>query len=329
MPIISVIVPVYKVEPYIRRCIDSILSQTFTDFELILVDDGSPDNCPVICDEYALIDSRIHVIHQKNGGLSAARNAGLDYVFSSSTSNWISFVDSDDWVHVQYLELLYVAVSKYNANISQCTTYRVNKNHNLPNVYNDIIKVSPDNQYLSFYHPNACGKLYQKNCFSNLRFPEGQLYEDVAIWYKLLFAQESIVVVNEPLYYYFYREDSIVNKDWTPKQLDQVKAWRSQVAFLKNYHNINVYKEAIYRYVYVLTDHIQKIENSKSINSFDKKMYSFKLRFLLGKALNENKVFLCENKNYDWYYEMAHPKLSWYYWTVKGIFNRFKREKNE
>ena len=103
MPQISVIVPVYKVEPYLRRCVDSILGQTFTDFELILVDDGSPDNCPAICDEYARKDTRVHVIHQENGGLSAARNAGIDWAFANSDSQWLTSVDSDEWVHPEML----------------------------------------------------------------------------------------------------------------------------------------------------------------------------------------------------------------------------------
>ena len=129
MPIISVIVPVYKVEPYIHRCIDSILSQTFVDFELILIDDGSPDNCPDICDEYALKDNKIHVIHQKNSGLSVARNAGLDYVSSSSNSEWITFVDSDDWIDKHYLEYLYKAANESNTNISSCVYRIINDNN--------------------------------------------------------------------------------------------------------------------------------------------------------------------------------------------------------
>ncbi len=99
MPSVSIIVPVYKVEPYLHRCIDSVLVQTLSDFELVLVDDGSPDNCGKLCDEYAENDVRIHVIHQENGGLSAARNAGLDCVFAISSSQWITSVDSDDWIH--------------------------------------------------------------------------------------------------------------------------------------------------------------------------------------------------------------------------------------
>ena len=104
MPEISVIVPVYKVETFIHRCVDSILCQSFEDFELILVDDGSPDSCGDICEAYAAKDSRIHVIHQENGGLSAARNTGIDYVMEHSTSKWLAFVDSDDWLHPDFLK---------------------------------------------------------------------------------------------------------------------------------------------------------------------------------------------------------------------------------
>ena len=120
MPKISVIVPVYKVEKYLNRCVDSILSQTFTDFELILVDDGSPDKCGEICEEYANKDSRIHVIHQKNGGLSAARNTGIDWANANSNSKWITFIDSDDWVHHEYLKQLLETANARNVDICVC-----------------------------------------------------------------------------------------------------------------------------------------------------------------------------------------------------------------
>ena len=115
---ISVIVPVYKVEQYLRRCVDSILSQTFSDFELILIDDGSPDRCGEICDEYKQRDGRVVVIHQSNGGLSAARNTGIIWSLENSDSDWLTFVDSDDWVHSEYLERLFRAVNKYGTKIS-------------------------------------------------------------------------------------------------------------------------------------------------------------------------------------------------------------------
>ena len=118
--LVSVIVPVYKVEKYLRRCIDSILNQTFTGFNLILVDDGSPDNCGLICDEYAEKDNRIHVIHKKNGGLSDARNAGLEWYFEHSDSKWLTFIDSDDWIHPRYLEGLLEAERIYSTDIVVC-----------------------------------------------------------------------------------------------------------------------------------------------------------------------------------------------------------------
>ena len=124
MPEISVIVPVYKVENFIHRCVDSILCQSFHDFELILVDDGSPDSCGEICEDYAAKDSRIHVIHQKNGGLSAARNTGIDWVLANSSSHWISFVDCDDWVHPDFLKGLYSSAEQTLCKISACGFYR-------------------------------------------------------------------------------------------------------------------------------------------------------------------------------------------------------------
>lgn len=120
MPTISVIVPVYKVEPYLNRCVDSILRQTYQDFELILVDDGSPDRCGEICDGYARQDSRVHVIHKENGGLSDARNAGIDWVEANSDSRWLIFADSDDWVHPELLARLLDAATAFDLKISVC-----------------------------------------------------------------------------------------------------------------------------------------------------------------------------------------------------------------
>ena len=121
---VSVIVPVYNVEKYIRHCIESIINQEFTDFEVILVNDGSKDASGAICDEYARRDERVHVIHQKNGGLSAARNAGMDWMYANSDSQWIAFADSDDWIHPDFLQRLYSAAKKHDCKISACGFFR-------------------------------------------------------------------------------------------------------------------------------------------------------------------------------------------------------------
>ena len=127
MAVISVIVPVYKVERYLKRCVDSILDQTFRDFELILVDDGSPDQCGEICEKYAKKDKRIIVLHRENGGLSAARNTGLDWIFANSNSIYVTFIDSDDWVHPQYLEILLSVIESNKVAVSVGQFQRVNE----------------------------------------------------------------------------------------------------------------------------------------------------------------------------------------------------------
>ena len=205
-PRVSVIVPVYKVEPYIRRCIDSILSQELSDFELILVNDGSPDNCGKICDEYAEKDTRITVIHQNNGGLSAARNKGLDYVLGKKSTKWLTFIDSDDWVHPQYLSALYNAVLQTGLNISSCGYVQTD----IMVPYSDeIITVTQEDTELFYTGEQsvqaivAWNKLYRREDFENIRFPEGKIHEDEYTTYKLLFKNDKTAVVNNALYYYF------------------------------------------------------------------------------------------------------------------------------
>ena len=155
MPLISVIVPVYKVEPYLSRCIDSILAQTFTDFELILINDGSPDNCGKICDEYAQKDNRIHVIHKENGGLSSARNAGIDWAFANSNSQWLTFIDSDDWIHHEYLELLLSGATSTNTDICVCEYTETSEFSDFEKLSTaNTQKISPEDLFVN-YHVTA------------------------------------------------------------------------------------------------------------------------------------------------------------------------------
>lgn len=238
MSLITIIVPVYKVEPYLRRCVDSIIAQTFTDFELVLVDDGSPDKCGEICDEYAKIDARTHVIHQANGGLSAARNAGIDWAFvnSNSDSEWITFIDSDDWVHPQYLETLY--------KIAHDTVLDVIvggfASSNGDNIWN-AEKVTIDAEIWDaekFYCTHPCnaivawGKLYNKRIFAQLRFPLGRLHEDEFIIYRILFENKRVAFINFPLYAYFQNPNGIINSGFSYRRCkDIVAAISEQVEF--------------------------------------------------------------------------------------------------
>lgn len=235
--IISVIVPIYKVEAYLKRCIDSILSQRFKLFELILVDDGSPDKCPEICDEYALIDNRIKVIHKVNGGLADARNAGLKI----ARGEYIAFVDSDDAVHPCYLSCLYDAICSSHANVAVTKFLKFSSNE-IPNISeNDfhirelsLVETVADycslNSDISATFISCCNKLYHRKLFESLEFPKGRLNEDAFVSYRLLeMAENKIVLVDVRLYYYFIREGSIVGSKFSVKNLDVLDAYHGAI----------------------------------------------------------------------------------------------------
>ena len=225
-PTLSIIVPVYNVEKYLAQCIDSILAQTFRNFELILVDDGSPDNCPALCDAAAQKDDRIRVIHQKNGGLSAARNAGLDI----ARGEWIGFVDSDDWIAPEMYETLYALVQKQEANLAICGFVMVDEQGK------PLMTPSPAPQVQSLTREQAIGcisfmpfhvtwnKLYKRDIFAQLRYPVDRLNEDSFVAPAVLEQVTTAFYTQEPFYYYRQRADSIMSRARTLKNYDAVEA---------------------------------------------------------------------------------------------------------
>ena len=262
MPKISVIVPVYKVEPYIHRCVDSILAQTFTDFELILVDDGSPDNCGAICDEYAEKDSRVRVIHQENGGLSAARNAGLDWAFANSDSEWIYFADSDDWIVPYALEVLMRGAE--TTGLSVIIGGHVRTSGEDPTV--DTARLEPEiwdtEAYFCRKDVNvvvAWGKLYRKESFRTVRYPVGKIHEDVFTTYKLLFQYDRVALIDQPLYAYFQNADGIMLVDWTPRRLDAVEAQEERACYFLERGNDRMYHRSLRSIFHTLLWHIDLV----------------------------------------------------------------------
>ena len=250
MPTISVIVPVYNVEPYLHRCVDSILSQTFLDFELILVDDGSPDNCGAICDEYVAKDVRVKVIHKANGGLSDARNAGLDI----AKGDYIGFVDSDDYIHPQMYEILIGIMEREHTDLVQCWYQRVQPNEiithlpitELPEVkkYN---KETILNQYQPSFWKKIPGyvwlKLYRKAIFEELRFPKGVIIEDQHILIPTIEQCESIALIDLPLYYYVQSPNSILRGGVTLKRVcDHMDIYNKHLAFFEDRGNSVQYR---------------------------------------------------------------------------------------
>ena len=236
MPKISVIVAVYKMPEFLPRCIDGILGQTFRDLELILVDDGSPDQCGEICDAYAAKDSRVHVIHKENAGVCVARNTGLDWVYANSDSQWIFFHDNDDWIHPETLQRLYDAALAQDSKISICG-YELTEGKDPEILPEQLVPVSwtPKQFYLQhFVNATVCwGKLYHRDVFEGKRYPPGKYIEDEFLTYKLLFAQETVTVIPAPLYAYYINRAGISKKAWVPKRLDAWEAYDQQLAYFK------------------------------------------------------------------------------------------------
>ena len=326
MPLISVIVPVYKVEPYLRRCVDSILAQTFSDFELILVDDGSPDNCGAICDEYAQKDSRVHVIYQENRGLSAARNAGIDWVFANSNSEWLNFVDSDDWVHPQMLERLYRAALTHNVKVSICGYQETNGEEIWSGKEEFTSKLWSVERYYVEQNINATvawGKLYHRECFADIRYPVGKIHEDEYVTYRILFAYEHVAVIESPMYAYFVNPEGITRSEWTIKRLDGLRAHDEQIDFLKKNRFMNAYEMKVKQFLKDLCRqylNVDKITDGRVKKRSRDRLKGYVIKILIRDRsthpFNEQNIWLCEKlfpvgMCLYWYGKAILRKLNW------------------
>ncbi|MFA9558198.1 glycosyltransferase [Evansella sp. AB-rgal1] len=249
-------VPIYCVEKYLRKCVDSVINQTYSNLEIILVDDGSPDNCGSICDEYAMIDKRIKVIHKENGGLSDARNAGLDV----ATGEYISFIDSDDYIHPEFYEVLLNLIVNNNADIAQCgytevyeksdSTLSIEKK---AIVYPKIVVHNDKNDILTnLYEPelevaiwNVWNKLFKVEILKNIRFPMNRLHEDVFTTYKIFFNANKVVTTEKKMYFYLQRPNSIMRKEFSFRRLDLLDAYYDQVLFYESQSLLKLKEKAI------------------------------------------------------------------------------------
>lgn len=284
MDLVSVIVPVYKVEQYLEDCMKSILCQTYKKIEIILVDDGSPDHCPELCDKYARKDERVRVIHKKNGGLSDARNTGLE----NAKGDYICFIDSDDAIHPQMIEILYNQITKTNADISICNYFKGELTpKNWDNIYVSEKLVSMDKQSAlnAIYESNdksilmtiAWNKLYKKELFENIRYPQNRIHEDEFTTYQLLYLANRTVFIDENLYFYRQREGSIM--DMARDKVSEMFYFAriEQIKFFKHQKLYELAKKAIYKIEYMILDKYQ----TEGITEEDKK----KLLVLYGKLL--------------------------------------------
>lgn len=252
---ISVIVPIYKVEKYLKRCVNSLLAQSYSDFELILVDDGSPDNCGNICEEYAAKDKRIRVIHKENGGLSDARNAGLGI----ANGEYIAFVDSDDWVATNYLETLLKVIELTDSDICECevlkTTGEIEKYENSKEKYTSYSSEKALELLIcdKILHQYVWNKLYKRSCLKGIPFAVGKINEDEFWTYQVFGNARRITKISNVLYYYFQRGSSIMGNHYNLKRLDalEAKSLRQQYIeekfpALTEVSKINLFESCIY-----------------------------------------------------------------------------------
>lgn len=320
MPIISVIVPVYNVKNYLERCVNSLLNQSFTDFEIILVDDGSTDGCYELCNQFQS-EERIVIIHKKNGGLSDARNSGIEWALKNSNSQWLAFVDSDDYVHEDYLQALYNAVIETGLHFCTCEYQGTSIDRIEVNLSNlTPIICTPESYFCKKTNMfSACTRLYLKNDFKTVRFPYGKICEDAFTIYKIMFKYEKIAVVNEPLYAYYNRADSIMREKWSPKKLDVFEAYDNQIAFYQKYSFLEAKKEVVLLYVYSLCYQIEQCEHSDNY----RKVYKKKMIRMLRKHLIKYHYYTeLQIKAVPWYYEITNPFMMKIYWLFKTFIDK-------
>lgn len=293
---ISIIVAVYNLEKYLPTCVESILSQTFTNFELILVNDGSTDDSGEICDQYAKLDSRVKVIHKENGGTASSRNAGIDI----AKGNYIGFVDNDDYINQSMFEILYDHAIKDSADMVVCDfldidegtsihTKEVDSNYNIMHLSNiealNYIYTEEGGRFIVPWN-----KLYKRNLFENIKYEVGKLHEDETVAHKLLYECEKITYVKTKLYYYVDRQGSITNTTYNIRGFEVVYTFSDRADFFRKKNELDLHEKTLERYLQLFfwNYHMAK-ENLKDI---DKELKKLKGTF------DKNLIYLLKDKKY-------------------------------
>ncbi|MEZ7765767.1 glycosyltransferase [Gemella sp. 27098_8_92] len=276
--LISIIVPVYNVEKYLKKCVDSIVNQTYKNLEIILVDDGATDNSGKICDELVELDNRIKVYHKKNGGLSDARNYGVE----RATGDYIGFVDSDDYIDAEMYERLYEAIKKENVDVAEC---------NLKIVYPEKTDLFTDQKYYQICNKqeyleeylkiekifgSACVRLTKADIAKKLKFPVGKLYEDTYYAYDLIGIVDKYVIVDNPYYNYLMRENSITNAKFNPRIFDLIEiVEKFHTNVYKNYPSLKEAADCRKMYAYFSVLNSILLEEDFKNNSFYKQIIDY------------------------------------------------------
>lgn len=250
--LVSIIVPIYNVEKYLSRCVDSIIKQSYENIEIILIDDGSKDKSGEIADTYADISHKVNVFHKENGGLSDARNYGL----SNAKGKYVCFIDSDDYVHCDFVKQLVNICEKYNCEIAQCSFQYTTISNQIREDADSSIKVFTNIQMLNqLYNETylntvvAWNKMYRKDLFTEIKYPTGRIHEDEATTYKLIYAATQIGITAEKLYFYYQNSESIMHKKYSLKRLDILYAIEERKKFYFEKGLIDLSYKDCYRYL--------------------------------------------------------------------------------
>lgn len=263
--LVSVIVPVYNVERYLEKCIESVCGQTFTGLEIILVDDGSTDHSSGICDEWARKDARIRVLHKENGGLSDARNAGIEI----ATGGWYMFVDSDDTITPDTIERLYGAATAHDCEMAVCNMVRIYDDGATEPFYNPVSKLTVWDglqRFETLKQPSACNKLFRADLFRDVQFPKGKFYEDTFVYHVLAHRAKKIALTGHDGYYYLSRRESIMGQPkYTDRYFDMAEAVYERMTYLLA-HEVPLYAEEACLSLYAVVSngekYIQKTEQN-------------------------------------------------------------------
>ncbi len=293
MDVISVIVPIYNVEKYLVRCLQSIIKQTYQNLEIILVDDGSTDTSGKLCDKFAEKDSRIIVIHKKNGGLSDARNVGID----KSSGSYLVFVDSDDWIDPDMISILYNVAQKNNSDIIECSYRNIYKDHileetncNAEIINGDYVTALEGMLDWRYFKPVAWNKLYKRNVIKDIRYPVGRLHEDEFTTYKYFYNAKKVSYIDVSKYNYDRtREDSITGRGFSEKNLDACWAFRERVDFFYEHNIVQLQRKMNDIYCWFVLDKLDKC--------FQYKIQGTKVKKLLDQMQSD--IIFFENKDVD------------------------------
>ena len=316
--LITIIVPIYNVEKYIDDCIQTIINQTYKNLQIILVDDGATDNCPKICDKYKKQDDRIEVIHKQNGGLSDARNVGIQ----NAKGKFICFVDSDDFINCDYVEKLYNLITKNDADISVSNFKRVKEFKE--EYFKEKEINSRENAYagkqvvqgiykrdLYVQSTVTWNKMYKTKLFKEIKFPYGKLHEDEYTTYKLYYDCQKVAMTSEVLYYYRYVPNSIMNKKFNRKRLDGILALEERLKFFQEKKEEKLYNLTLVRYLTTLMIHYTNckafLEDSKEIQKeiMDKYKKYYKKVIKLPECRKQDKIKIILFKiSPSFYYKM-------------------------